>query len=237
MNRSFKLASMAIFAGTLLSTTAFCTTVGAGTFNISGTAVGATTGIDFYLMAPGDQEASINLPTSGVFSDLAPTTIETIQNLTTGNGVTPGTPFNFTNWIQLTDGINLDATNIPLPSFPVCSSSGSEPVGYQCVVNAASPVILTQTATGVAARVNVLGEAHYAGDPALTPFTGLFTSPTTNFATIADFESYFDAHHAIPAISYSASFTTTATPEPAAIWLASAGLLGVGLLKRRKTSR
>ena len=235
--RFFNLAGLAIFAGTLLSTSAFGTTVGAGSFNLSGTAVGATDGINFYLIAPGDQKASANLPVSGVFSDLLPTSVQTIQNLTSANGVTPGTSFNFANWIQLSDGINLDATSIPIPSFPVCSATASEAVGYECLVNAASPVVLTQTVTGVAARLNVLGEAHYVGDPTLTPFTALFTSPTTNFATIAAFETYFNTNHMIPAVSYSASFNTVVTPEPAAIFMASAGLIALGLLRRRKVSR
>jgi hypothetical protein len=222
--------------GFLMAIPAFGTVVGAGTFNLSGTAVGSTTGIDFYLTTPGDQTGSINLPTSGVFASLAPTTQETIQDLTVANGVTPGTPFDFKNWIQLTDNINLDATSIPIPVFPTCSASGSESVGYECLVNAASPVVLTQGITGVGARIDVFGDAHYAGDPNLTPFTGLFTSPTTSFSTIAAFETYFDTNHEIPAISYSASFTTTASPEPAALILTSVGLLGFGLMRKRRKS-
>jgi hypothetical protein len=232
---NLKLLGLSLLAGALTSTSALAATVGAGTFNLSGTAVGTTGGIDFYLTSPGDQMGSINLPTSGVFADLAPTTVEMIQNLTSGNGVTPGTTFDFMNWIQLTDGINLDATNIPIPSFPVCT--GGEAIGTSCLVNAASPVILTQTDTGVAARINIFGDAHYAGQTTETPFTGLFTSPTTNFNTITDFESYFNTHGALPALSYSASFTTpavSAVPEPAAFGLAGLGLLGVGLLRRRK---
>lgn len=237
MKTRFKSLLLPLIAGIAISSTAFGATVGAGTFNLSGTAVGTTTGIQFYLSAPGDMMASVNLPTSGVFAGLAPTTHETIQDLTSGNGVTPGTPFNFSNWIQLTDGINLDATNIPIPAFPVCPSTGSDPVGFQCLVNSMSPVILTQTATGVAARFNVYGNAHFVGDSTMTPFTGLFTSPTTSFATIAGFESYFNMNHAIPAVSYSASFTTSAVPEPAAMFLTCASLLGFGLMRKKRASR
>lgn len=227
-----------IAAGLVFGSSAFGATVGAGTFNLSGTAVGTSNGIEFYLHTPGDQQGAVLLPTSGVFGDLAATTTETIQNLTSSNGVMPGTTFNFQNWIQLTDGINLDATTVPIPTiYPVCSASGSVAAGYQCIVNANSPVILTQTGTGVAARINVMGDAHYANDPTLTAFTGLFTSPTTNFATIADFETYYNSNGYIPAISYSASFTTTATPEPGAIVLASCGLLAFGLMKLKRNTR
>jgi hypothetical protein len=235
MIANFKLLSLSILAGSLLSSVAYGTTVGAGTFNLSGTAIGTTTGIDFYLHSPGDQQGSINLPTSGVFMDLMPTTVETIHNLTSANGVTPGTPFNFVNWIQLTDGIDLDATSIPIPSFPVCTTASPETTGYQCLVNGLSPVVLTKTNDGVAARINIYGNAHYDGQSTETPFIALFTSPTTDFATIADFETYFDANHAIPALSYSASFTTpSAVPEPAALSMTCVGLIGFGLMRRRK---
>lgn len=242
MRKCINFAGLVLLAGTVASSSAFATTVGAGSFSLSGTAVGSATGINFYLMTPGDQKASVNLPTTGVFAlpaptGLAPTTVETIRNL--DGGVTPGTPFNFTNWIQLTDGINLDATSIPIPTFGVCGS-GPVAVGFQCRPDAASPVVLTQSATGVQARLGVMGNAHFVSDPTLTPFTALFTAPSTPYATIADFEAAFNANGgSIPAVSYSASFDTTPTagvPEPAAIFLASAGLVALGLVRRRKSS-
>jgi hypothetical protein len=227
---------------TLVSTSGFAATVGTGTLNLSGTAVGTTGGIDFYLNSPGDQTATANLPTSGAFSSLMPTTPEKIQSLTSANGVTPGSSFDFVNWIQLTDGINLDAMSIPIPGFPACTASSPETTGYECLVNAASPVVLTKTDMGVAARFDIQGEAHFAGDPTDTPFVGLFTSPTTNFSTIADFENYFNAHGAIPAISYSASFTTTSlasVPEPPAIGLFGLSLIAASLCRssNRRQSR
>lgn len=231
--RKLRLLSIPVIAGTLLCATASAAYVGAGTFNLTGTAVGATGGVDFYYMTPGDQQAASVNPSLGVFSTLTPGTMETIQNLTAANGVIPGTSFDFQNWIQLTDGINLDVTSIPLTGDPVCPGSGSVAVGYSCVANAASPIILTQGSTGVSAVLSLYGWAHYAGSTDYTSFTGQLTAPSTNFATIADFETYFDANGTIPAVSYSASFTT-ATPEPAAFWLACAGLLGVGLFGRRK---
>ena len=243
MKKYINLAGLVLLAGTVAASSAFATTVGAGSFSLSGTAVGSATGINFYLITPGDQKASVNLPTTGIFAPpsptaLLPTTVETIRNL--DGGVTPGTPFNFTNWIQLTDGINLDATSIPIPSFPVCPATGAQANGFQCRPDAASPVVLTQTVTGVQARLGVMGNAHFVSDPTLTPYTALFTAPSTPYATIADFETAFNANGgSIPAVSYSASFDTmpsAGVPEPAALWLASAGLVGFGLIRRRKSS-
>ena len=228
-----RLLSISVIAGTLLCATASASFVGAGTFNLTGTAVGATGGVDFYYVTPGDQQAASVQPSLGVFSTLAPGTMETIQNLTASNGVIPGTSFDFQNWIQLSDGINLDVTSIPLTSYGVCPSSGTVSNGFSCVANAASPIILTQGPTGVSAVLSLYGWAHYVGSTDYTAFTGQLTAPSTNFATIAAFETYFDTYGTIPAVSYSASFTT-ATPEPAAFWLACAGLLGVGAFGRRK---
>jgi hypothetical protein len=242
MKMNLKLLSLSLFAGTFMSMTGFGATVGAGTFSLSGSATGAIGGIDFYLIVSGDQLGSINLPTTGVFSDLAPTTKETIQNLTSANGVTPGTPFDFHNWVQLTDGINLDATSIPIPLFPVCPASGSVAIGYECLVNAHSPVVLTQTASGVTTALSIFGEAHYAGQTTYTPFNATFNSPTSDMAydaTIAAFTTYFDTHGEIPGVNYSASFTTVpvATPEPAAFWMASVGLLCFGLFRGKRATR
>ncbi len=226
---------MSLLAGTAISVSANAAAVGGGTFNLSGTTIGTTGGVSFYLSAPGDNKASVNLPTLGAFSDLMPTTVETINALTTANGVTPGTPFDFVNWIVLSDGINLDATNIPIPSFPVCPASGPEAVGFQCLVNALSPVVLTQTATGVSARLGVFGNAHFAASATETAFTGLLNAPSTNFASIADFETYFNAHGMLPAVSYSASFTTV--PEPAALWLMGLAVSGFGIWRVKRQPR
>ena len=205
--------------------------VGPGTFDLSGTAVGTITGISFYYSAPGDQTAAVILPTSGAFSSLTAGNQVVIQNLS-APAVIPGTSFDFMNWIQLTDGINLDLTSIPIPSFPVCMASSPETTGYECIVNANSPVVLTKTATGVAAAVSLSGYAHFAGNGTdLTPFIGLLTAPSTAFPTIAAFENYYTTNGAIPAVSYSASFTTV--PEPGALAVVGLGLVGISLRRRR----
>ena len=208
-----------------------------GTFNLAGTAVGTTGGVTFYLTASGDNTALDVMPTTGSFTDITPGTPETIRPLTSANGVTPGTPFNFANWISLSDGIDLSATFIPIPSFPVCSATGTEAIGYECIVNAASPVVLTQNDNGVSARLNVDGQAYYAASPtSAVSYVALFTAPTTGYSTIAAFETYYDANNGIPPVSYSGSLTVT--PEPETFALLGGGLLIlVGACRRFKLRR
>lgn len=238
MNKRFKFFSLALLAGSLTSTSAFAVTVGSGMFNLGGTVQGAANGLNFFLSvpSPADQKALVLLPTQGAFSDLASTTVESVKNLTTANGVVPGTSFNFVNWITLTDGINLDATAIPIPVLPACSG---DLITTGCLVAPTSPVVLKVTNNVVTAGLLVDGVAHFAGQTDLTPFVGTFTSTNTGYSSITAFETAFFGAGVTP-IAYQANFITTApitTPEPAAILLASCGLVGLGLLRRRKASR
>src|SRR2546423_9542283 len=115
----------AVFLGALLFCgSAVATPVGSGSFNLSGTVMGTTTGLNFYLNSFGDQKALTVNPAIGAFAGLPAATQQTVQNLTVANGVTPGTNFNFQNWVQLSDGINLDATQIAInTTIPVCTGT------------------------------------------------------------------------------------------------------------------
>jgi hypothetical protein len=231
-----------VIAGAFLCTSALATTVGPGNFYLTGEAIGTTTGINFTLTSGADdQTAAVIPPESGVFTDLAVLSTQSIQNLTSGNGVTPGSSFDFKNWVQLSDGIDLDATAIPVETtVPVCT--GSESVGQSCRPNAASPVILTQGATGVSAKLSVTGVAHtgLSGTDYLN-FSSLFTAPTTNYSTISAFLAAYNSMGGIPPVGYSADFIvsagTSSVPEPGSMILLASGLLGFGLLRKRKASR
>jgi hypothetical protein len=243
---NLKRGAFGIIAGALmLSGAASAATVGAGTFYLAGTAMGSAGGVDFYFLAPGDTTAIVTGPQSGFFGTggggaLTAGTTQTIMPLTSANGVTPGSSFDFVDFVSLSNGVDLDVTSIPIPSLGVCPSSGSVAIGGSCLVNAASPVVLTQTATGVSASLDIYGEAHYAGQTTYTPYTGAFTAPSTNFATVAAFQQYFDANGGdIPGVGYSASFTTVASsavPEPGTLAIVALGLIGCGFYRRKKSA-
>ncbi|HEX4770641.1 MAG TPA: hypothetical protein VH351_07420 [Bryobacteraceae bacterium] len=211
-----------------------------GSFFLDGTVSGMTGGLSFYKNTPGDHTGTIALPTTGSFSDLTAGDTQTILDATVANGVVPGTNFDFKNWVQLTNGINLDLMSIPIPSLSACPTSGTVAVGFSCLVNAKSPVVLTQGANGVGAVVATFGMAHTGNQTNDVEFRGLFVSPSTNFETIADFENFFNTNGNIPPIGYTANFTiipATTVPEPRWLTVGFGALLACIGLRRKSQAR
>jgi hypothetical protein len=222
----------------LISNNAAATPI-TGSFYLDGTALGETGGISFYRTTPGDHIGTVTLPTTGSFTNLVTGSAQTILDASVANGVIPGTTFDFQNWVQLTNGINLDLTNIPIPSLPACPTTGTVAPGVSCLVNAQSPIVLTQAANSVGATLAMFGIAHTTDPTSDVAFRGLFVAPSTNFETVADFETYFNMNGFIPPIGYSANFTilpsSPAIPEPRWLTAGVGALLAcVGIRKKRR---
>jgi hypothetical protein len=171
-----------------------------------------------YTPAPGYGTFEVSLVNSGVFSSAGVTTGEfgTIQSLNEPPGaVTLTGPFMTFD----TGGSNLQlwATNIPAGDV--------------------GPFTLTDTPDGAVASFDVDGYIWDTNSNSkVDTFTGTF-SATFDGQTVADLFTNLPIDTPFSATFTATTIPTTTTPEPASMLLMGAGLLGVGLISRRKTRR
>jgi hypothetical protein len=198
--------------------------------------------LDFGLISqppPGDQLASINLPTTGAFSYLTATEQIGMSNLNLASATVSATDINFDgavpDWITLPGGIDLSLTDIPINStVPICGSLADENLpGTLCRAYAGSPIVLEQGPTGVTATMNLLGSAYYTSDPTtLTPYDGKFSANFTGGeGTISGLISAFTTTGSVTT-GFSATFSTV--PEPGTVTALGFGLLVIGLINKKK---
>jgi hypothetical protein len=172
-----------------------------------------------YTPAPGYGTFVVSLVNSGIFSSAGVTTGETgnIQSLG-GSGTGPTgaitLPSAFMTFNGGGSGLSLWATNIPAGDV--------------------GPFTLTDTADGAVASFDVDGYIWQNGAKVDT-FTGTF-SATFDGQTVASLFTNLPID-----TPFSATFTATAIPttipEPASMLLMGAGLLGVGLVSRRRARK
>lgn len=229
----------------LASGAAIANTVAPGSFSESGTIYVSTTLLDFGLFGdppPGDQLGSIDLPTTGAFSDLTATEQIGIANLSLSSATVTPTDINFgssePDWITLPDGIDLSLINIPInTTVPVCTGTVADDTpGTLCRAYATSPIVLEQGASGVTAILDVNGDAYYTSSPStLTAYDGKLSADFTGSeGTITGLLSTFESDGSI-VTGYSGTFSTT--PEPATLPALVVGVFLIGLVAKRTTAR
>ncbi|HZQ53883.1 MAG TPA: PEP-CTERM sorting domain-containing protein [Bryobacteraceae bacterium] len=242
MKLHFGGRAVGILAGlALVSSLASAASVGAGTFNLAGAIDVTSSAFTFGNMVappPGDQMARTTLPLTGQFSDVAAGVAVPVKNLSAPT-VTPGTPFLVSDWITLPDGIDLDLTNIPLSMASHACTAADDAPGSICRATATSPITLEQGTDGVTALLNLSGVAYFATSPGTTtPWSGKLAADFSG-ETISTLLATFSSTGHITT-GYQANFVTTApttVPEPGALAAVGLGLLGAGLLKKRKSAR
>ncbi len=198
-----------------------------GEANIAGNVTVTLTSINFnpsFVNTTGAME-------TGAFSGL---TGGTIMSLTGG----PGTgAVSMPGFAMFTTGVAtpvvFDLTNIA-PGVGTLAGCSSAAVGSVCTT-AGSPFTLIQlTSSTVVATLQLNGNA-YTGSAATgtTPTTAVFSTqlvvPGTIPAVLAALST-----GGIQGITYSATFAANPVPEPASMLLLGMGLVGAGLVARRK---
>ena len=216
--------------------TAYATPI-SGTVNSTGVAQVNLTSINFLSGTFVPNLFLVSVPVTNSFVGLAGTNgaITNLTNNLTNTGPQPvGVPFLDPNWMVFSSAspvIDFDLTLI-LPGIDTSAGCGSSAVGATCTPFFFSPFNLQNTVTGTSVAFSVAGIARNSLTGEMTPFTGNFTTQITG-QNIPQILATINAGGTITN-SYSANFVATAVPEPGTILLFGAGLIGLGLLQRRR---
>ena len=221
------LIAMATFL-VLMTGASLSATPVTGVANIDGTVIVDTNGIHFFdnLNVANQFDAASS---TGSYSGLTGGTINDL----TGPPVTGATSIaNFATFNTGLGVITFDLGYI-FPGIGTLAQCGSNTVGNQCTPTG-SPFTLTQTNTGVTVTLALSGAAYLgAAASGTSPTTGLFTAQVITPGTITSVLAGV-ASDSLPRQTYSATFASTAVPEPATFGLLGIAFLGLGLLKNRR---
>jgi hypothetical protein len=193
---------------------------------IAGNGQIGTTTLDFTVeptqtpVPPPGYGSFVVLSETGLFSGsgVAPGGTGTIQSLDENN-FPPTTPF------VVLGNVDLWATTAPSATQP-----GGTNIG---------PFHLEDSSNGATFTFDINGNETTGSSTTKSPFIGVFSGTFVN-TTVAELLNDIQNGTA-PVNPYSATFSVTTTtstvPEPASMLLMGAGLLGVGLISRRKARR
>jgi len=220
-----------------------------GTVNTVGAAAVNSTDIIFSSISTIANQFNVSPPITGSFSTLVPGSTGSIGNLNSTLQPTGGnleTAIVDVGWMVFPaagafPGARFDLENIAPGSFTSAACGAAPAPGQTCTPFPSSPFNLTNlgspggAVTGVLIGFSVSGDAINLATLEETDMTGAFSTQINNttlqaiLATIGGGGSITN--------SYSANFSTTAIPEPTTISLFGAGLIGLGLLQRRRAKK
>ena len=198
-----------------------------GVSNIAGSVTVTNTSIEFnpvFTSTAGGTE-------TGSFAGLTGGTIGSLTGgPTTGEVNIPG----FIHFDQgLAAPITFDLTYIA-PGVGSAADCGSAATGANCTPMGSPFTLFQLSANTVAATLNLNGEAYTA--PKTSGFsyaTGVFSTQFVMPGTIPDILAQLQTTGVVGA-TYSASFNTSPVPEPASMLMMGLGLVGAGLVARKK---
>ena len=178
--------------------------------------------------------STVGATETGSFTGLTGGTIGSLTNgPQTGNVSVPG----FINFNQgVASPITFDLTYIA-PGIGTVANCSSSAIGAQCTPTGSPFTLFQLSSNTVLASLNLNGVA-YTGSSATgsTPTVGVFSTQDVMYGTIPAVIAALQGGGTLTGITYSASFVASPTvPEPASMLLMGMGLLGAGLVARRKS--
>jgi hypothetical protein len=174
---------------------------------------------------------------TGAFAGL---TGGTIQSLT-GGPTTGFLPTPITNFITFSGGVatpvSFDLTYIA-PGVGTLAGCFSAALGSECTPTG-SPFTLFQISSNTVVATLQLNGVSYTGSSSTgtSPTTAIFSTQSVLNGTLPEIYALLAGGGAVSGVTYSASFIATpgpVVPEPASMLLMGVGLVGAGLVARRK---
>ena len=148
---------------------------------------------------------------------------------------------NVLNFVRFTDGvahpINFNLTYIA-PGVGTAAACSSSALGAECTLPG-SPFTLFQLSSNTVIAALQLNGVSYMGDSSTgsSPTTAIFSTQTAINGTLPEITGMLASGGSVSGVTYSATFVATPSPvvpEPASMLLMGVGLVGAGLVARRK---
>jgi hypothetical protein len=226
----------ALVIGSLAAIPSFATSV-SGTAYISGgvnVSTDLTTGVST-IMFPGAFLPTTGAASTGSFAGLTSGSFQTLSGTALTGAISVP---DFGTFVTPTGNVYFDLTNVlaGIGSSSTSACGVNAPVGSVCTPSG-SPFTLTQYNGSVGIQLQLDGTAYMSTRNGTSQAVAIFTTQDITVQGVTIGEILNDVANGGFASSYSATFDAVPvsnTPEPASLLLMGVGLLGAGIIARKK---